>query len=102
MYIYSADDDRLMMEQQAAQEKYSNGYEQGKRDAQPKWISVKERLPKFNQRVLAVCKYGANIRILYFKHSISDDVAYGTLTFRDYACDFTHWMPLPKPPKEEV
>lgn len=59
------------------------------------WISVKDRLPKEN------C-------IVVFSHSIRGYFAgvfrHGKFTETLDDCEFfdeiTHWMPLPKPPKE--
>ncbi len=46
MYVYTEDDDKIFAAQMAAKDEYDKGYAQGKKDAQqPKWISVKERLP---------------------------------------------------------
>jgi hypothetical protein len=62
------------------------------------WISVKERLPPFNQSVLCHCRiYGRYIgsydRILDTGWgNWSDGKILGVLPP-------THWMPLPKPPK---
>lgn len=68
-----------------------------KRDAAlakvPRWISVKERLPRCGERVL-VCN-GGSVWEAYL--SISHKwVRYEFL----WAIDVTHWMPLPEPPKE--
>ncbi len=60
----------------------------------PDWISVKERLPERSERVIAYSPVmngtEAEIQInrgfmLHFERS-----------------DITHWMQLPKPPKEEA
>jgi hypothetical protein len=61
------------------------------------WISVEDRLPKRNERVLAAwnnkkdvifCSYYGNKAISVFV----DRVKERTVTV-------THWMPLPEPPK---
>lgn len=57
---------------------------------EPKWISVKDRLPESDQKVLAYTSEGKG-------------------TFEEFrlCCGWaikgaiTHWMPLPEPPKEE-
>lgn len=69
---------------------------------EPKWISVTERLPKFEGAVLCMRKssvYGVRPyqEILYVDE-------FGFKNFDDiYLADgvVTHWMPLPQPPKEE-
>jgi len=61
----------------------------------PYWIPVRDRLPIECQRVLLIddeeCYIGTH-----------EDVDAGGYWFRDgdrdYPCDPTHWMPLPKPP----
>ena len=70
--------------------------------AQPKWISVKERLPEIGEWVLIngpeVCQ-----RIEPPSASWKAEYAWNTdhETFY-YPEDITHWMPLPAPPKEEA
>lgn len=75
------------------------------------WISVKDRLPKKNGDYL--CYDGNYIRLLSFAKSLYSVDKY-TFTnehrsgFYDYDIEWgycewdevTHWMPLPKPPKE--
>lgn len=58
----------------------------------PKWIPVSERLPTADDankvgRVWAVLK-GEHPKIWHY------------ILVRDHPEDFTHWMPLPEPPKE--
>ena len=70
--------------------------------AQPKWISVEERLPEFERRALVVNGHG-RVFILAFwrktenKWSWIDESSH----FKHYN-DITHWMPLPEPPKEDA
>lgn len=57
------------------------------------WISVKDRLPKENDRVLT-----------YSPNMASSDIG-GISIQWGWCCktkvnDITHWMPLPEPPKE--
>ena len=63
---------------------------------QPGWIPVTDRLPEKNTSVLVYYKHGRNI--FWYDGDKFNDVD-------QYGCDFpvdsvTHWMPLPKPPKE--
>ena len=92
----------------ATEQAYKNGYEQGMKDVTDiyvgnKWISVSERLPKYNSKVLV-----ADIREDYI--SIAE-LTKGGNGLEDYwfceeafplpVNEITHWMPLPEPPKEE-
>lgn len=72
---------------------FDSGYQCGIEDAQPKWISVKDRLPEEGQYVLIYSNYvsGYGIRISQYFHN----------RFSMGNTDTTHWMPLPEPPKGE-
>lgn len=62
----------------------------------PKWISVKERLPKAGEDVIAYLGEGI--------FEICWTLKNGFWETRDSYLDtdaVTHWMQLPKPPKEE-
>ena len=73
---------------------YEKGYADGKRDAQPKWIPVTERLPE-SEGVIAVL--GNPCEIWTFNGDYWED-EYGWLQeFKS----ITHWMPLPEAPKED-
>lgn len=61
-------------------------------DAVPKWISVKERLPERNKRILVAFKGGM------VTTSMCINEASCFLFENDYG-KVTHWMPLPEPPK---
>ena len=72
------------------------------------WISVKDRLPKKNERVLVTD--GKKICLHYKQSFINWEDAKGEDLYCSCSenydrCDFregeiTHWMPLPSPPKE--
>ena len=74
---------------------YHHGYQEGLEAAQPEWISLKERLPEFERRVLVMNGHG-DVFILAFwrktenKWSWVDDAGH----FKHYN-NITHWMPLP-------
>ena len=79
----------------ATEQAYKNGYAKGYADALGGWISVKDRLPD------------EDVRVLVYLHS---DRSYTTMDtdrllngkwVRWGALDVTHWMPLPLPPKGE-
>lgn len=62
------------------------------RAKQPRWISVKDRLPNFEQPVLA---YSGEELGIGFAYLDGDGKWYGDCG------DVTHWMPLPEPPEVE-
>ena len=82
----------------ATEQAYKNGYEAGK----PKWISVKERLPEDNERVLVYHDDGM-IRLGINKNGFADVVSNLYLKHNHKTCfsKVTHWMPLPEAPKGE-
>ncbi len=61
------------------------------------WISVKDRLPKLGQRVMAHCRAGIMTFLRY-----DGDVWFEMSSRNEYLLSFvTHWQPLPEPPKGE-
>ena len=61
--------------------------------AQPKWISVEERLPEENGKYIVCTAKGS---VYCTKFSIGVRGSFHT----DMYTHITHWMPLPEPPKE--
>lgn len=64
------------------------------------WISVEDRLPENNERVLAFCADNCVQDVVW---SWSDNCWYGrtfALTYKEGLV--THWMPLPELPKGEA
>ena len=65
------------------------------------WISVKDRLPEYDQVVLCY-KDDRGVRIgKHMPATYADGVVAFKDLVRDYAFGATHWMPLPLPPKGE-
>jgi hypothetical protein len=70
------------------------------------WISIKERLPMKNKRVLVYESLHKEVTI--GEAPIGDDGFWSIVeSFDQYSrdcsgisADITHWMPLPEPPKE--
>lgn len=57
------------------------------------WISVKERLPEEQQRVIVRCeRIGTSVGWILWGEWMTD--------IGPSAGKITHWMPLPDPPKE--
>jgi hypothetical protein len=81
------------------------GYRAGYQAAAPQWISVKERLPEIDDTrisddVLLINEYGemgVSALVAWDDKITIDWGEAGDLLLED----FTHWMPLPQPPKEE-
>lgn len=65
--------------------------------AQPKWISVEERLPDEPGEVL-ICLFGKTCVAWYHKNRCFETGSGLVWWMRS---DVTHWMPLPAPLKEE-
>jgi hypothetical protein len=63
---------------------------------QPKWISVKDRLPEEDDVVVAWLEINAGLILVYH------DGAFYDLAFDKPTMIVTHWMPLPEPPKEDA
>lgn len=71
-----------------------NGFLAGYQAAAPQWISVKDRLPEDISEVLIA--FGGGVSIACYGGDWRHPV-YPMLPL----LSVTHWMPLPKPPKEE-
>lgn len=68
-------------------------YIQQLEEQQPRWISVKEREPKNLQRALVYSPAGNRIA-----SGVYTEVGFITQAVMG---EITHWMEIPKPPKEE-
>ena len=62
------------------------------------WISVNDRLPEEENACLAVDN---ECRIVIARYKSSNNCSVGWYSAMVYSPPITHWMPLPKPPKEE-
>lgn len=60
------------------------------------WISVKDRLPEYGERVIAC---GANGGVFMAKATTTP--AFGKVDGASKYRTFNYWMPLPQPPKGE-
>lgn len=63
------------------------------------WISVKDRLPKLEQYVLAVDSFG-EVDLLEFCMDEEDGHFYFIRSNKVEDVCVTHWQPLPEPPCE--
>ena len=61
-----------------------------------KWVPVTERLPKYREKVLCQTEYGM---VVGFCDNEWGQVEWTTGLFGGGTFNPTHWMPLPKPPK---
>ena len=66
--------------------------------AQPKWISVEERLPEEGARVMVYFDGVVAVSEIIDTDMISGEPIW---SFTGAGGDPTHWMPLPEPPKEK-
>ena len=78
---------------QQAQVLYNAGYRK-----QSEWISVEERLPEKDVRVLVWLTEGASSYTRIDTDRRTDTELYGERWARWFN-DVTHWMPLPEPPE---
>ena len=76
---------------------YDAGYQAGLESAQPKWISVEERLPEETGQML-ICIFGQVMCVTHAGNGKIITADLDTWNLRDKY--LTHWMPLPQPPKE--
>lgn len=60
------------------------------------WVSVSERLPDFGSRVIACGEKGG----VFVVKSEGKTTGFGRMDGASKYRSFTHWMPLPQPPKE--
>lgn len=60
-----------------------------------KWISVTERLPEKDVKVIALGNHGGVYVATYYGGRY-----WHKLNARNHMCQPTHWMPLPEPPQE--
>jgi hypothetical protein len=63
------------------------------------WISVKDRVPEGDQKVLVAC-VNENKNPWQPEEHFLDVTAFDGDDF-GICADVTHWMPLPEPPKQE-
>lgn len=67
------------------------------------WVSVAERLPECDQRVLCRYTFGDDGRMYFYQvldYYATDPQPHFQHTLGDSKMRVTHWMPLPEPPKE--
>jgi hypothetical protein len=65
-------------------------------DKTSEWISVEDRLPSRNERILVWCESKT------IKKHITACTYMGDGKFSRHVRCVTHWMPLPEPPKEDT
>ena len=75
---------------------YQRGYEQGKKDAQQRWIPVTERLPE-DDTVVLVCGRSGGVYTAIHNNSKTWIRGWWKMNSKNHHCNPTAWMPLPKP-----
>jgi len=78
-------------------EAYALGYGAGYKAAQPKWISVEERLPE----TIWPCIGYRRVMGTFSLVRLASNGRWMFIHEPEYASGITHWMPLPAAPKEE-
>lgn len=68
------------------------------------WISVKDKLPDVGQNVF-VCSKNGHVQEVAYSIGKWDDLLFWVDCLEEFDSvsfdQFTHWMPLPQPPKSE-
>lgn len=69
------------------------------------WISVEEKLPELNERVLVLCRFGLTKGRYADFCEVGERIQYpegpGWKGYGAMSKLISHWMPLPEAPKEE-
>jgi hypothetical protein len=96
----NVDKERLIQALTDAYRFWQEGYQVGVMQP-PEWISVEERLP---EPFVSVLVYMPEERPLPTVHEgfLAREGMWYANHFDREPMEITHWMPLPKPPKEEV
>ncbi len=82
------------------QRAYDDGYEQGKQDA-VKWTPVTERLPDSDTEYVLCCGSKGGMFVGWTAIKSYDESGKCTgFQNSGKGRSFTHWMPLPEPPKD--
>lgn len=64
------------------------------------WVSVKDRLPEHNKRIVMRCKYYDYICVgMYAANGVWYEISDGNQCLTNHTVDY--WMPLPEPPESE-
>jgi len=87
----------------AHNEGYDVGYWAGRRDYEPKWIPMTERLPETGVDVLVMFPHNMAVASRDMGEWVvnSGDGWCTDVNLSDDEKEPTYWMPLPEPPKEE-
>lgn len=96
----NVDKDELIRALKYDRGQYEKGLQEGLAAATPKWISASDRLPEPNQAVLCIGARGG--MFISNKWRSDHNATPGFIWVNGSGWKgFTHWMPLPEPPKEE-
>ena len=99
---FSVDRDELEKALRYDRDQWRKGFADGVEHAQPKWISVEDRLPEEFKRVLVNVRHKHNPKDGYREVEIRHwSTSYGW-HMQDNYYEITHWMPLPEAPKEDA
>jgi len=82
---------------------FQYGYRAGSQAAAPQWISVRERMPPPEVKVLwwnETADQSGVSSYEYMSHCNDTMIEWGDAGYLSIK-NFTHWMPLPEPPEKE-
>ena len=88
------DKERLLMVLQNDRASYADGYRAGIEAAQPKWISVEDRLPNAGEKVI-VCGVKNGMQVGAFSGLSHPEKTRMWWWKKNTILEVTHWMPLP-------
>ena len=81
---------------------YQEGYEAGKRDAAPRWVRCEDELPPAHENLLCCGSRGGMFVGWVLGSAVCICGSCTGFVHGGKGRQFTHWMPLPEPPKEET
>lgn len=68
--------------------------------SQSKWVDIKEKLPEREKKVLVINGHGCISMLAFWKKESNKWTWLDMSGHFNHVNDITHWMPLPKSPKE--
>ena len=80
-------------------EAFNQVYELGKKDGSSEWVKAEQEIPEYGKKVVVFVKRASHPHKINF--ATFNGTGWRTTSGNHYkVSSITHWMPLPKPPKE--